>query len=110
MNDVLLVLTTLPDAESAERLAGELVESRLAACVSILAPARSVYQWQGKLEKAEEIPVMIKTTRARYEALERAIVAAHPYELPEILALPVAAGLPGYLAWVAEETRKDLEC
>lgn len=102
--DTLLVLTNLPDAYSAHALAGALVEARLAACVSILAPCRSVYRWQGKLENAEEVPVLIKTTAARYAELEAAIRARHPYELPEIIAVPVDRGLPAYLEWVTAET------
>jgi periplasmic divalent cation tolerance protein len=104
--ETLLVLTTLPDAESAQALAGQLIEARLAACVNILAPCRSVYRWQGKVEDANEVPLLIKTTAARYDALEAAIRARHPHELPEIVAVPLARGLPGYLAWVAAETQE----
>jgi periplasmic divalent cation tolerance protein len=102
--ETLLVFTNLPDAESARTLARQLVEQRVAACVSVLAPCRSMYRWQGRIEDAEEIPLLIKTTATRYNALEAAIRAGHPYELPEIIAVPVACGLPGYLAWVAAET------
>ena len=101
---VLLVLTNLPDREAAESLAQTLVERRLAACVNILSPCRSVYRWQGAIEAADEVPVLIKTVQARYAELEAAIRERHPYELPEIIALPVTTGLPGYLAWVAAET------
>jgi len=103
--ETLLVLTNLPDRPSAERLAQSLVEARLAACVNILAPCRSVYRWNGTVENAEEHPMLIKTTRDRYAALEAAIRAVHPYELPEIIAVPLAAGFPAYLDWVAGETR-----
>lgn len=106
----LLVITTLPDAHSADALANALVEARLAACVSILAPCRSVYRWQGKTENAEEVPLLIKTTAARYAALEAAIRARHPYELPEIIAVPITYGLPDYLAWVATETTEPTTC
>ena len=105
--EILLVLTTLPDAASAQSLAEQLVERRLAACVSILAPCRSVYRWQRKLESAEETPVLIKTTADRYPALEAMIRQAHPYELPEIVAVPIDRGLPAYLTWVAAETQPD---
>jgi periplasmic divalent cation tolerance protein len=105
--DVLVVVTTLPDAATAERLAERLVADRLAACVSVFAPVRSVYRWQGAVESAAEVPLLVKTTRDRYPALEAAIRALHPYELPEIVALPVAAGLETYLAWVAEEVRVE---
>ena len=103
--DACLVITNLPDRDSAGRLAHALVESRLAACINILSPCRSVYRWQGKTEDAEEYPMLIKTSRDRYPALEAAIRAAHPYELPEIIAVPLAAGLPAYLGWVDSETR-----
>ena len=103
-----LVLTNLPDAASAEKLARALVEQRLAACVNVLAPTRSVYRWQGKIEWASEVPLLIKTMAARYDALEAAIKAQHPYELPEIIRLPIDGGLPAYLGWVAAET--TLEC
>ena len=101
----LLVLTNLPDRPSAEALARELVEARLAACVNVLAPCHSVYRWQGVLETADEVPLLIKTTSARYAALAAAICSRHPYELPEVIALPIVHGLPDYLAWVASETR-----
>ena len=100
----LLVLTNLPDRAGAEKLAAALVEQRLAACVNILAPCRSLYRWQGTVQREEEHPVLIKTTRERYAALEAAIRAAHPYELPEIVAVPIERGLAGYLQWVIDET------
>lgn len=103
----LLVITNCPDQASAELLAAALVESRLAACVNILAPCRSVFRWQGVLESADEVPLLIKTTVERYTALEAEIQARHPYELPEIVALPVDRGLPAYLQWVSDETRPD---
>jgi periplasmic divalent cation tolerance protein len=103
--DTLLVLSNLPDRASADRVAQALVERRLAACVNILAPCRSVYRWQGAVESAEEHPLLIKTTADRYPAVEEAIRGLHPYELPEIVAVPLSAGLPGYLQWVADETR-----
>jgi periplasmic divalent cation tolerance protein len=104
-SDVLLVLTNLPSKEAAEKLALDLVSRRLAACVNMLSPCRSAYRWEGKTELAEEHPVLIKTTQERYAALEEAIRAAHPYELPEIIAVPVVAGLPAYLEWVDTETQ-----
>jgi periplasmic divalent cation tolerance protein len=100
----LLVLTNLPDRASAERLADALLGGHLAACVNILAPCRSVYRWQGAVQHDEEHPLLIKTTEARYAELEQAIRAAHPYELPEIIAVPIGRGLPAYLDWVAGET------
>jgi len=104
--DVYLVITNLPDRDSAAKLAHVLVERRLAACVNILSPCRSVYRWQSKTEDAEEFPMLIKTTKDRYAELEAAIRAGHPYELPEIIAIPLAGGLSAYLEWVESETRR----
>ena len=100
----LLVLTNLPDRAAAERLAALLIEQRLAACVNILAPCRSVYRWKGAVRRDEEHPMLIKTTAERYPALEKALREGHPYELPEIIAVPIERGLPAYLDWVAAET------
>ncbi len=100
----LIVLTTLPDQAAAETLARQLVEARLAACVNVLAPCRSVYRWQGAVETADEVPLLIKTSSTCYPALEAGIRRRHPYQLPEVIALPVVAGLPEYLAWVTSET------
>ena len=101
----LLVFTNLPERAAAERLADTLIEKQLAACVNILAPCRSVYRWKGALQHDEEHPMLIKTTRERYAALERELRAGHPYELPDIIAVPIERGLPAYLDWVAAETK-----
>jgi len=103
-DEVLLVLSSLPDQTVAQQLARTLVERRLAACVSVLAPCLSVYRWRGTVEEAAEVPVLIKTTAGCYAELESALRKLHPYELPEIIAVPVVRGLPGYLDWVAGET------
>ncbi|KAF1047350.1 MAG: Divalent-cation tolerance protein CutA [Herbaspirillum frisingense] len=108
LNQPLLVLTNVPEEALAKTLARTLVEEGLAACVNILAPVSSVYRWQGQIEQATEIPLLVKTTQARYAEVEQAILQAHPYDVPEIVALPLAAGLPAYLAWMQEETRKPL--
>ena len=100
----LLVIANCPDEACANRIALAVVEAGLAACVNLLPRVQSVYRWQGVIESASEVPLLIKTTRARYPALQAALTAAHPYELPEIVAVPLEAGLPGYLAWVAAET------
>lgn len=100
-NDAILVLTNLPDTVSAEKLAEILITEQLAACVNILAPCVSIYQWQGKLEKSSELPMMIKTTLSLYKPLERTILKHHPYELPEIICVTIDDGLPAYLEWVA---------
>lgn len=104
-NDVLLVLTNVPDQASAQQIAEALVERRAAACVNILAGCNSVYRWQGKVESANEVPLLIKTTRAAYPQLEKIIRELHPNELPEIIAAPVEAGLSDYLQWVVQETK-----
>jgi periplasmic divalent cation tolerance protein len=99
-----LVLTTLPNAEIAGALARSLVESGLAACVNILAPCRSIYRWQGDVHEDGEVPLFIKTTAKLYPAVEAYIHQHHPYDLPEIIALKITAGLPDYLRWVADMT------
>jgi periplasmic divalent cation tolerance protein len=107
MNDqeVLMVITNLPDRETAERIADSLVTQRVAACVNILAGCTSVYHWEGKLNHTGEVPLLIKTSREAYPQLETALRKLHPYELPEIIALPVSTGLPEYLNWIAQETK-----
>lgn len=106
--ETLLVLTHCPDAATAARIARALVENRLAACVNQLPPVRSIYRWQGAIEQAEEVPLVAKCKCARYPALEEAIRQLHPYALPEIVAVPLAAGLAPYLRWVADETQPPL--
>ena len=107
--DSLLVVTSLPDRESAEKLAVLLIERRLAACVNILAPCASVYRWQGEIQHDEEHPLLIKTVQDRYAELEASIRANHPYELPEIIAVAITNGLPAYLQWVESETHHNDE-
>jgi periplasmic divalent cation tolerance protein len=104
MEQILIVMTNLPNAQAAEAIASTLVKSRLAACVNLLPAVQSVYRWQGKVERATEVTLLIKTTQRHYAALEAAIRAAHPYELPEVIALPVTTGLPSYLQWIITET------
>ena len=102
----LLVLSNLPDVASAEKLAHALIESRAAACVNVLAGCRSIYRWRGGVETAEEIPLLIKTTTANYPLIEKIVRAQHPYEVPELIAIPITYGLPAYLDWLATETEK----
>lgn len=102
----ILIITNLPDQDSARRVAEALIAGHLAACVNLLAPCTSVYRWQGKIESAEEIPLLIKTLASLYGKVEAAIRQHHPYELPEIIAVPINAGLPEYLGWVAAETQQ----
>ncbi|GAB7563941.1 divalent-cation tolerance protein CutA [Methylobacillus methanolivorans] len=103
--EAVLVLTNMPDQDSAETMARTLVSRKLAACVNLLAPCQSFYQWQGKLETATETPMLIKTTSLRYPELEQAIHELHPYELPEIIRVSVTGGLPAYLTWLHQETQ-----
>lgn len=104
MPDQIVVLTNVPDAATAETIARSLVERRLAACVNILPAVNSVYRWEGKVEQVAESVLLIKSTQSQYAELEKVIVKLHPYDVPEIIALSVAAGLPAYLWWVASET------
>jgi len=104
MDETLVVLTNLPDRGSAVKLAQELVERRLAACVNVMAGCTSIYRWKGAVENAQEVPVLIKTRTVLYDELEAAINELHPYELPEIIAIPVVRGLAEYLEWVNEGT------
>jgi periplasmic divalent cation tolerance protein len=97
----LLVLSTVASAEDAERIAAALVEGELAACVSILPSVRSIYRWKGTLEREEERLLLIKTRGERFDDLRRALVAIHPYEVPEVVALPIADGHAPYLEWLA---------
>ncbi|MDR3415070.1 MAG: divalent-cation tolerance protein CutA [Nevskia sp.] len=98
-----MVFVTCP-AEAAATLAEALVQRRLAACVNSLAGVNSVYRWREAVERGSETLLLIKTSRARYPALEAAVRELHPYELPEILAVHVAAGLPAYLQWIQQST------
>lgn len=99
--DAVVVFCTAPPA-AAEGLARALVEARLCACVNVLPGVRSVFRWQGAVDTADEALLVAKTTRAVVPALTERIRQLHPYEVPEVLALPVAAGLPAYLAWLGE--------
>ena len=104
----LIVITNAPDRDTALKIARALIERKLAACVNILAECTSVYRWQGKLETATEVPLLIKTRAAIYPDLEAAIKNLHPYELPEIVAVPIERGLPAYLEWVGAETVTEI--
>jgi len=109
MQQALLVLVNVPDEAVAQAIARLLVGQRLAACVNVLPTIRSLYQWQGAIEEATEVPLLIKTTQARYPELEAVIKTAHPYDVPEIIALPIIAGLPAYLQWLDAETKRDID-
>jgi periplasmic divalent cation tolerance protein len=99
---VIVVFSTFPSEDKAAEVARTLVSEGLAACVNLAPAVRSIYRWQGQINDERETHAMIKTTRERWDALRDRLVALHPYELPEILALPVEAGLPPYLDWVAQ--------
>ena len=105
MTDALVVLVTAPSAEQAAALARALVEARLAACGNVVPGLRSIYRWEGQVRDEPEALLVLKTTRDRLEALRERQLALHPYDVPEVLALPVEAGSAAYLAWLAAETR-----
>ncbi len=108
MNDAaLLVFSTVPDLETGERIATTLVSERLAACVNILPAVTSIYYWQGEVQKDTERLLLIKTSTSGYPPLEKRLLSLHPYELPEIIAVPVKAGLAGYLQWIQDNTGSD---
>lgn len=102
--DVLVVLVTAPSQEKAVEIARAVVEARLAACGNVVPGLRSIYRWEGRVHDDAEALLVLKTTRARFEALRDRVLALHPYEVPEVLALPVEAGSAAYLGWIAGET------
>lgn len=103
---VLLAISNAPDAATAEAIARALVAERLAACVNLMSPCTSIYRWQGEVEQASEVPMLIKTTRRRWAALEARLRELHPYQVPELIALNPAAVLAEYAHWVIAETRQ----
>jgi periplasmic divalent cation tolerance protein len=105
--DALIALCACPDSATADRIARTLVDERLAACVNRLPGVESTYHWNGAVQVDEEVLLAIKTSRARYAALEARIVALHPYEVPEVIAIPIGEGYAPYLAWIAKETRPE---
>lgn len=105
MIEAIQVITTTGSHQDAERIATELIDARLAACVQVLGPITSTYRWEGAIETSQEWLCLIKSRKELYADLEQAIRRVHPYQLPEILALPVVAGNPAYLGWLDSETR-----
>ncbi len=101
-DEVLLVLSTFPDLETARRIARHLIDKKCAACANILPSIESIYRWEGKVEEGNETLVFFKTSVSQFEELQRMLLQLHPYETPEIIALAVEAGLPAYLQWVTE--------
>jgi periplasmic divalent cation tolerance protein len=104
MTDAIVVLTTLPSADAAAELARSVVGEKLAACANILPALRSIYRWQGKIQDDNEVLVLLKTHRRHYERLKARILQLHPYDVPEVIALPVEQGHQAYLDWIARET------
>ena len=104
---VLIVYCTCPDAATADALAQALVSERLAACVNVLPGVRSTYRWQGRVERSDEVLLLIKTTRDRLDAISARVQALHPHELPEVIVVEACGGLAPYLDWVTEQTRDD---
>ena len=107
MTEFIQIVTTVETAADAERIANALLTQRLAACVQIVGPITSRYWWQGTIEQATEYQCLIKSRQELFAAVEAAIVAVHPYRIPEILAIPVTAGGTGYLAWLTAELRPE---
>jgi len=105
MTDVIQVFTTVANKEDADRLARHMVEQRLAACAQVIGPIESTYWWQGQMETAQEYLILLKSRAELYPELEAELKAQHPYEVPEILAVPVSAGNPSYFAWLRSELR-----
>lgn len=102
--EAVLIISNFPDQKTATLLAEALMEQRLAACVNVLSPCVSIYRWQGKIESAGEVPVLIKTRKQHYDRVEQLIKMMHPYELPEVIMVPITGGLPAYLQWIAATT------
>ena len=107
MTDKIIVLTTCENSQDAQTIAETLVEKRLAACVNILPGLKSVYRWQGKVENAAELLLVIKTRRGLFEQLSAELARIHPYEVPEVIALPLIDGAPAYLGWLEKELKSD---
>jgi len=101
-DEIVLALSTFPDAETARRVTGEIVELRLAACGNILPQVHSVYRWQGKVESADEALAIFKLSASSYPEFEAKLRSLHPYDVPEIISCKINSGLPEYLRWVTE--------
>jgi periplasmic divalent cation tolerance protein len=105
MTEYLLIMTTVPDADIGEIIAEKIIEERLAACVTLQAGCQSLYWWKGKIKQEQEHTLLIKTTKKAYPKLEEKIKEIHPYEVPEIIALPILIGSEDYLGWIDRETQ-----
>ncbi len=109
MPDYIEVHSTTDSREEADKICAAVVEARLAACAQVTGPIRSTYWWQGKIERADEYFLMMKTTRDRFEALAALIRENHSYETPDIVAVPILEGTEDYLAWISAETQQSAE-
>lgn len=107
--NVKIVLCTFPSVEKARQIGTVLVETQLAACVNLIPAIQSIYRWEGKVEEQEEVLALFKTTTARYSELQQVVTEMHPYEIPELIALDLSAGLPVYLQWVLSSTQSAEE-
>ena len=104
MTDAIVIYCNVPDEVLAEKMARVLVERGLAACVNLLPEMRSIYRWQGKIEEARERTLVIKTLSKNYATIESSILELHPYDVPEVIAIPIVQGLPAYLTWLTNES------
>ncbi len=105
MTQFLLVITTVPDADVGQIIAEKIIEERLAACVTLQATGQSLYWWEGKITQDQEHTLFIKTKNEVYTKLEKKILEIHPYDIPEIIALPILTGSESYLGWIDSETQ-----
>ena len=104
--EFLLVQTSCPDNDSAIALAQRIIKGKVAACVNVLPSVTSIYEWKDEVKQDSEILLLIKTTKSRYEDLQALICGSHPYELPEVIAVPISDGLPEFLSWIDDTTTK----
>lgn len=107
MQSMRVILCNVPDEETGRAIANALLARRLAACVNLLPGVQSIYRWQGAIQEAREVTMVIKTVASRYQEIEQTIRSLHPYELPEIIGLPISDGLTAYMDWVNAETRNE---
>jgi len=106
-DNVILIIITVPDAKSANKISAMLVEQRLAACVNTITGVTSLYRWEGELNSDEELILLVKTASDNFDKISMAVKSIHPYDLPEIIAVPVVAGFSPYLKWVKDESSDD---
>jgi len=109
MTDKIVVLCTCGSVEEAEKIARDLVEKRLAACVNVVPGIRSIYRWKDAIEESQELLLVIKSSRELFDPLRQAIEKLHSYDVPEVVALPIVDGSEGYLGWIAKELKSGIE-